>query len=452
MKTARQGGFFNFKISVRIKMSPEVLSSSAAAFFEESRKLKDKLVVKEDKRRQAAYEATRNDAEKAPVRQHEIIHDEIASPNLLSRLIDTRIEDQKTRISAELLIDELPLTTKMALTTLESRMDVEKILMGEDGRIFVIVGPCSIHDPVAAIKFAEQVEEWREEFGDELEIIMRFYTEKPRTELKEDPLASWKGLAYDPLRDGSNDINLGMISARRLARHITNIGVPLAAERLDPVTPQYMDGLITYDAIGARDTTSQNARHYGSGTSSVIGFKNTPEGSIDAAIEAAASARVKSTFSGSHKSGAPSEQWTTGNPTSHIIHRGHQENGTYVTNFSPSSIASSKEKLRAKGLAEVVVVDVSHANSHKNASRQIEGVKEISRQVSLGETAIKGVMIESNLVAGKQDIVKARDEGRELVFGQSITDECAGLDETYKMLTLLARAVRARKKLSVAKI
>jgi 3-deoxy-7-phosphoheptulonate synthase len=423
-------------------MSPEILSPTAEEFFEESLRLKDRLLVIENKRHQAAYEATKDDVEETRAQQG-IDLDELALANLLKKLIDTRIEDQKTRISAELVAEELPLTKKMAITTLEARSDVEKIIMGEDGRIFVIVGPCSVHDPIAALKFAEKVAQWREEFGEELEIIMRFYTEKPRTELKEDPLASWKGLAYDPLRDGSNDINLGMISARRLARHITSMGVPLAAERLDPVTPQYMDGLITYDAIGARDTTSQNARHYGSGTSSIIGFKNTPEGSVDAAIEAAASARVKNTFSGSHKSGAPSEQWTTGNPTSHIILRGYQEGGRYISNYSADDIKLAKEKLRSKGLRESMVVDASHGNSAKKASKQIEVVKEVARQIMLGEKAIKGVMLESNLVAGNQDAKKARDEGRELVYGQSITDECAGLEETHQMLALLAGAVKA---------
>jgi 3-deoxy-7-phosphoheptulonate synthase len=432
-------------------MSPEIQVSSAAEFFDESEQLKNRLLLIEEKRRIAANQASKGDIRELQEQQG-INPSDLASPELLNQIIDTRIEDQKTRISAELVSEELPLTTKMALTTLGARVNVENILLGKDGRIFVIVGPCSIHDPIAALEYAKHVKSWREEFGEDLEIIMRFYTEKPRTELKEDPLASWKGLAYDPKIDRSNDINLGMISARRLARHIVGMGVPLAAERLDPVTPQYMDGLITYDAIGARDTTSQNARHYGSGTSSILGFKNTPEGSIDAAIEAAASARVKSTFSGSHKSGSPSELWTYGNPTSHIILRGYQENEEYKPNYTPDFVAIAKEKLRAKGLEEALVIDVSHGNSGKKAGKQIEVTQEISKQIMLGEMAIKGVMIESNLVAGKQDILKVWEEGNELVYGQSITDECAGLKETRKMLALLAGAVKARRTLVVVEV
>jgi 3-deoxy-7-phosphoheptulonate synthase len=429
-------------------MSPEIQTSTTTAFFDESEQLKNKLLKIEEKRHIAADVATEDDLNELQDQQG-INPNELASPELLKQLIDTRIEDQKTRISAELIARELPLTTRMALTTLKARTNVENILLGKDDRIFVIVGPCSIHDPLAAIEYAEHVKQWREEFGDDIEIVMRFYTEKPRTELKEDPLASWKGLAYDPRIDRSNDINLGMIAARRLARHITEMEVPLAAERLDPVTPQYMDGLITYDAIGARDTTSQNARHYGSGTSSVLGFKNTPDGNIDAAIEAAASAQVKSTFSGSHKKGSPSELWTKGNPTSHIILRGYQDNGDYKPNYTPDIVAITKEKMRAKGLEEAIVIDASHGNSSKKAGKQVEVVQNVANQIILGETAIKGVMIESNLVAGKQDILKVWNEGKELVYGQSITDECSGLKETRQMLALLAGAVKARRSIIV---
>jgi 3-deoxy-7-phosphoheptulonate synthase len=428
-------------------MSPEIRSTTAAEFFNGSAHIKERLLVIQEKEDLAGEEATLTEMN-ALLKEQEIEPEEI-DEELLKLILDTRIEEEKTRIAPKHVIRALPLTTRIAQNTYESRVNVEKILKGEDGRIFVIVGPCSIHDPIAAMEYAEHVKKWREDFGDDLEIIMRFYTEKPRTELKEDPLASWKGLAYDPLIDRSNDINLGMISARRLARHITDMGVPLAAERLDPVTPQYMDGLITYDAIGARDTTSQNARHYGTGTSSVIGFKNTPEGSIDAAIEAAASARVKNTFSGSKKAGTPAEFWTKGNPTAHIILRGYQQDDEYRPNYTPDIVKITKEKLRNKGLPEALVIDASHANSGKKANRQLEVIREIVRQIELGETAIKGVMIESNLVAGKQDLLKARKEGKELVFGQSITDECSGLEDTHQMLTLLAGAIKSHRRLLV---
>jgi len=364
-------------------------------------------------------------------------------------LVDTRIADKKVRISPELIIRRIPLLKESAETTRKSRINVEKILVGKDGRIFIIVGPCSIHDPEVALEYAQKVKEWREKYGDDLEIIMRFYPEKPRTELKEDPLASWEGFGSDPRIDGTRDINLGMIATRILASQITKMGVPLAVERLDPTTPQYIDGLVVYDAIGARTTTSQNARHYGSGTSSVLGFKNTTEGNIDAAVEAVASARVGSTFSGTSKPGMPMEIWTTGNETAHVILRGFEENKQYIPNYTPDYVAITKEKLRAKGLPASIVIDASHANSGKKASRQMEAVKEVARQIMMGETAIKGVMIESNLVAGKQDILVARNNGTELVYGQSITDECVGLEETESMLRLLSGAVKMRRSIVV---
>jgi 3-deoxy-7-phosphoheptulonate synthase len=421
-------------------MSPETTKLNTETIMGDAMLLKPVLLRIQEKINEQAQKTIEEELEKEGFDQTEELDDDY-----IKDIINTRIEGVKVRISPKVVKRGVVLTKESAETTRRGRINVEKILIGKNGRVIVIVGPCSIHDPEAALEYAQKVKEWRALYGDDLEIVMRVYTEKPRTELKEDPVESWKGLAYDPHLDGSNDINLGIIASRLLAREITAMGVPVAAERLDPVTPQYLDGLVVYDAIGARDTTSQNARHYGSGTSSVLGFKNTAEGSIVAAIEAAASANVKSTFSGSSDLGLPGEFWTKGNPTAHIILRGYQRDDIYYPNYSEEIIKDTAQKLKEKGTLEAILVDASHANSSKKASRQIEVVKEVCRQMMLGEFAIKGVMIESNLVAGKQNLKKARDIGGDLVYGQSITDECVGLRETENMLALLAGAIKMRR-------
>jgi 3-deoxy-7-phosphoheptulonate synthase len=367
------------------------------------------------------------------------------SPVVTSRLINTRIKDSVKLIAPELIAEALPLTLEAVETTLTARDNVEAILKDKDDRLIVIVGPCSIHDPEAAIEYAKNVKKWRETYEDDLEIIMRAYPEKPRTELKEDALESWRGITKDPKLDGSYDINLGLVATRMLARKIAHMGVPIAMERVNVITPQYVDGLVAYGAIGARTSTNQNAREYGSGASEALGFKNTTDGNIVAAIEAVASANVESTFTGTSKEGPPEEEWTTGNDTAHVIHRG-SDNGP---NFSAVHVQSTQQLLREKGLLEAIGIDFNHGNSDKDASKQIEVAKDVSNQIRLGVRAIKLVMIESNLVAGKQNLKKAREEGKELKYGQSITDECIGLDETVSILRLLEGAVKVRRSLAV---
>lgn len=349
----------------------------------------------------------------------------------LKGLIDTRIEDKNPLITPEDLAEALPLTQESYDTTLKGRQAIEAILDGEDDRLIVIVGPCSIHDPKAALEYAHKVADWREQYGDKLEIVMRFYPEKPRTEL------GWKGFIIDPRIDGSDDINQGIVATRMLALQITGFGVPLATERLNAITPQYINGLVAYDAIGARNTTDQKAREYGSGTSSPVGFKNTPEGSIMAALQAVVTARGPHTFPGIGMDGRPHEVNTVGNPSAHIILRGDQ-NGP---NYDAKSVATAVDMLNEKSLLPSILIDMSHGNSGKKADKQVDVVKDVCNQLTEGEAGIKGVMIESNLVHGKQepDILENLD------YGKSITDECADLEQTESMLDRLAESVQARR-------
>ncbi|MDB5170921.1 MAG: aroG [Candidatus Saccharibacteria bacterium] len=348
-------------------------------------------------------------------------------------LVDTRISEKRPVITPESLSEVLPPSEISVATTLKSRNDIAEILTHQDDRMIVIVGPCSIHDPEAALEYAEQVKNWREQYGDDLEIVMRAYMEKPRSEL------DWKGFIYDPELDGSDDINLGVVATHLVACQITDMGVPIAMERLNALTPQYVNGLVAYDAIGARNTTDQKAREYGSGTSSPVGFKNTPEGSIVAAAQAVVTANGAHAFLGMGMNGMPNQIETTGNELAHVILRGDQ-NGP---NYSEKHIAETTALLKKKGLLNAIVIDASHGNSLKVADNQIEVIADVSRQVALGEQAIRGVMIESNLVAGSQNLKKTPKE--ELIYGQSVTDECVGLPDTITMLSALADAVRKRR-------
>lgn len=349
-------------------------------------------------------------------------------------LVDTRVEKELV-ITPGALAAVLPVTEHSAVATLEARQEVADVLTGRDDRLIVITGPCSIHDAKVALEYAEHVKEWKAEFGSSLAIIMRAYMEKPRTEL------GWKGLIYDPRLDDSDDINLGVVLTRMIAGQITASGVPIAVERLNASTPQYINGLVAYDAIGARNTTDQKAREYASGTSSPVGFKNTPEGSVKAAAEAVVAANGQHAFLGMGMNGLPNQVNTLGNALAHIILRGDQ-NGP---NYSPDHVAAAKEILRKKDLLEAIIIDASHGNSvdgsgQKDAWRQIDVVLDVCEQLMLGETAIKGLMLESNLVGGAQKL----GDPKELTYGQSITDECLGIDETEMMLSVLAQTVREK--------
>src|SRR4051795_8989845 len=351
----------------------------------------------------------------------------------LSDLVNTRIAGQSIVVTPEAVATVLPLSAASATTTRLGRRAMADIVQGKDDRLAVIAGPCSIHDPVGTLRYAEFIGQMRDRHGDDLEIVMRAYTEKPRTEV------DWKGFVYDPYLDGSNRISVGLIATRMLMCRITAMGVPVAAEPLNALTPQYVDGLVTYNGVGARNVTDQTARERVSGFSSVIGFKNSPEGSIEAAVQAVVAARAPHEFLGVDRHGMTAQLATTGNDTGHVILRGDR----HGPNYSAAHVTDTKRKLAERGLPEVVVVDASHGNSQKNHLRQIDVVRDLAGQVAAGERAIRGVMVESNLVAGRQYLDQRHPETLE--YGKSVTDACVDPGTTEVMLAELAEAVRARR-------
>ena len=351
----------------------------------------------------------------------------------LSDLVNARITGLSVVVTPAAVATVVPLSAESAATTRAGRRAVADIITGTDDRLAVIAGPCSIHDPVAALEYAGFLARMRERHGADLEILMRTYTEKPRTEV------DWKGFAYDPFLDGSSRISVGLVATRMLMCRITALGVPVAAEPLNALTPQYVNGLVTYNGVGARNVTDQTARERVSGFSSVVGFKNSPEGSIDVAIQAVVTARAPHEFLGVDHHGVSAQLSTTGNDTGHVILRGAKDG----PNYSAAHIADTKRRLSARGLPEVVVVDASHGNSQKNHLRQIDVVRDLAEQVAGGERAVRGVMVESNLVAGRQDL--ERGDPGSLEYGKSVTDACVDLPTTEAMLAELAAATRARR-------
>lgn len=346
-------------------------------------------------------------------------------------LIDSRVTAKTPVVTPRMVAAVLPVSDQGVRTTADSRQAITDILEHRDDRLLAVVGPCSIHDPKAAMEYAGHVKEWRDKYGDRLEVVMRSYMEKPRTEL------GWKGFIYDPLLDGSGDINLGVTATRMLSCMITDMGVPIAMERLNALTPQYVNALVAYDVIGARNTTDQKSREYASATSSPVGFKNTPDGSVTAAVQAIVSAKGSHAFLGMDMDGLPIQVNSSGNPTGHVILRG----GADGPNYSAEHIASAKQKLEKKGLALSIVIDTSHGNSGKQAANQMKVIDDVCRQVVGGESAICGIMTESNLVAGNQKL----EDPRDLIYGCSITDECVDVEETDRMLEKLATAVERRR-------
>jgi 3-deoxy-7-phosphoheptulonate synthase len=351
----------------------------------------------------------------------------------LADLVNVRITGLSVVVTPAAVATVVPLPAASAATTRAGRRAMTDIVTGADDRLAVIAGPCSIHDPAAAVEYAGFLARMRERHGDDLEILMRTYTEKPRTEV------DWKGFAYDPFLDGSSRISVGLVATRVLMCRITAMGVPVAAEPLNALTPQYVNGLVTYNGVGARNVTDQTARERVSGFSSVVGFKNSPEGSIEAAVSAVVAARAPHEFLGVDHHGVSAQLSTTGNDTAHVILRGAQDG----PNYSAAHIADTKRRLAARGLPEVVVVDASHGNSRKDHLRQIEVVRDLAGQVAAGERAIRGVMVESNLVAGRQDL--DRRDPAALEYGKSVTDACVDLGTTEAMLAELADAARARR-------
>ena len=344
---------------------------------------------------------------------------------------DLRIKDIQEVSAPEVVRDEIPLTDAAAATVYHARQNIHRILHGEDDRLLVVVGPCSIHDVDAALEYAQRLGALRGELGDALEVVMRVYFEKPRTTV------GWKGLINDPDLDGSFHINKGLRVARGLLRDLAVRGMPAATEYLDLISPQYVADLVSWGAIGARTTESQVHRELASGLSCPVGFKNSTDGSLQVAIDAIRSASRPHHFLSVTKAGRSAIFSTAGNEDCHIILRGGRQ-----PNYDGESIAQACAQLRAAEIPEVVMVDCSHANSRKDPARQADVVQSVAEQVAGGDRRIIGLMLESHLHAGRQDIVA----GRPLVYGQSITDACMGWDDSAASLRALAEAARQRRR------
>ena len=339
---------------------------------------------------------------------------------------DTRIAGMAEVIAASQLIDDLPLTDANSKLVFETRAALAAAIHKRDDRLLVVVGPCSIHDPVAALEYGHRLAPLIAQHSKTLLIVMRVYFEKPRTTV------GWKGLINDPHLNNSYDINEGLHLARRLLLQLAEIGVPAATEFLDPITPQYLGDVVAWSAIGARTTESQIHRQLASGLSCPVGFKNSTEGSIQVAVDALRSAREPHIFLSVTKSGHCAIFETVGNPDCHVILRG----GANGPNYNSGDVQRSCQTLKRHGLAQCVMVDCSHGNSAKDPERQVVVAEEIARQLESGSNEILGVMIESNLVAGRQDI----NHDGTMVYGKSVTDGCIDWPTTEALITRLAAA------------
>jgi len=343
---------------------------------------------------------------------------------------DVRINKVKELLPPVAVLEKFPATESASSTTFRSREAISNILKGDDDRLLVIIGPCSIHDPEAAIEYGKRLKVLRDELGDRLEVVMRVYFEKPRTTV------GWKGLINDPYLNDTFKINDGLRMGRKLLLDLTDMGMPTASEFLDMISPQYVADLISWGAIGARTTESQVHRELASGISCPVGFKNGTDGNIKIASDAIRSASASHHFLSVTKYGHSAIIETAGNPDCHIILRGGKE-----PNYSADHVGAIKQELEKSGLPQKVMIDFSHANSSKQYQRQMVVAEDVAGQISGGEDAVFGVMIESHLVEGRQDLV----EGETLTYGQSITDACIGWDDTEKVLRQLADAVAARR-------
>ena len=350
---------------------------------------------------------------------------------MLTTTDDLRIKEIKELSTPEQVMREIPRTLTATRVVSAARNAIHAILNGSDDRLLVIVGPCSVHDPVAAVEYATRLAALRERLSDRLEIVMRVYFEKPRTTV------GWKGLINDPALDGSFDINNGLRLARNVLSAVNNLGLPAGTEFLDMTMPQYIADLVAWAAIGARTTESQIHRELASGLSCPVGFKNGTDGNVRIAAEAAKSASHPHHFMAVTKGGRSAIAATTGNDDCHIILRGGSR-----PNYDRASVDAAAAELSRAGVAPRIMIDASHANSGKKPENQPLVVADIRNQISHGERRIVGVMIESNLVAGRQDALP----GMALTYGQSITDGCIDWNTTVPALKLLADAVTARRR------
>lgn len=329
------------------------------------------------------------------------------------------------------LFEELPKSPSQSEFITRSREDIHRVIFTENKRFLLIVGPCSIHDLEAGREYARRLADLSNEVSDRIMIVMRVYFEKPRTTV------GWKGLIMDPHLDGTHDIATGLRTARRFLREVLDLGLPTATELLDPITPQYISDLISWSAIGARTTESQTHRQMASGLSMPLGFKNGTDGTLGSAVNAIKAAAQPQTFLGVNVEGRASAVATAGNPNCHIVLRG----GSNGPNYAPSDIATTVDALQQAGLQPSVLVDCSHANSAKQPERQPEVMSEVLRQVTAGNDAIIGAMVESNLSAGSQKFPQPKTD---LKYGTSITDGCIDWATTEKLVRDTYAALASR--------
>lgn len=344
---------------------------------------------------------------------------------------DLRIKNIHELLPPVALLEKYPLSEQASDVVAAQRADIANQLTGNDDRLLVVIGPCSIHDTDAAMDYAKRLLPLREKFADKLSIVMRVYFEKPRTTV------GWKGLINDPHLDDSFDINEGLRKARKLLCDINDLGLPTAGEFLDMITPQYIADLMAWGAIGARTTESQGHRQLASGLSCPVGFKNGTDGNIKIAMDAIGAAAGQHHFLSVTKYGHAAIVETAGNEHCHVILRGGKE-----PNYSEAHVKATEEKLEASGLPKKIMIDFSHANSSKQFKRQLDVCEDVSTQIENGNASVFGVMVESHINEGAQKVVS----GQELEYGKSITDSCIGWADTEALLARLAQAVENRRK------
>jgi 3-deoxy-7-phosphoheptulonate synthase len=365
-------------------------------------------------------DATASTAESTPSKPHDQVR-------------DRRIASVRPLVSPIQLLSELPLTGEHEKTVVAGRDAVAQVLDGIDDRLLVLVGPCSVHDPVAALDYAQRLAEVADQVSNELCIVMRVYFEKPRTTV------GWKGLINDPGLDGSFAVNDGLRTARALLLEILALDLPVGCEFLDPITPQYLADTVSWGSIGARTAQSQIHRQLTSGLSMPVGIKNSTEGDVQAAVDAITAARSGHVFTGITEEGTAAILTTTGNPDCHLVLRG----GSSGPNYDALSVAAALARLSVAGLAPRVVIDASHGNSGKDHTRQPEVVADVSTRVAAGDRTLVGVMVESFLEAGRQDLHLGG--AKALTYGQSVTDACIDWATTLGVIDQLARATAARR-------
>jgi len=356
--------------------------------------------------------------------------EKVEAVKVVGRTDDLRISAVRALIAPQLLLEELPMDAAALATVTNARQAIHRVLHGADDRLLAVVGPCSIHDAQAAMDYARRLRAAASRHAADLFLVMRVYFEKPRTTV------GWKGFINDPRLDGSFAINEGLRQARKLLLEINRLGLPCGTEFLDLLSPQYISDLIAWGAIGARTTESQTHRQLASGLSCPVGFKNGTDGSIKVAVDALRAAAAPHAFMGMTKTGQAAIFETIGNEDCHVILRGGR-----TPNYDAASVDDAARSLASAGLAPHLMVDFSHANASKQYQKQMEVGADVARQLTAGDERIVGVMVESHINAGRQDLVA----GQPLAYGVSITDPCLGWEETAQLLETLADGVRKRR-------